>query len=166
MADSAGRSSDGITETTRAMCPSPPRWAFSVSVCSPRTCSASSVLGDSAMSLLSLRRPMMACWRNATSARIAGSSGKSVALGYGAFMTVSTPPRTPAGRRCQSSSLRKGMIGWISRAMAASTVTRVCWAAARAGPPAFIAGFDSSRYQSQNSPQMNAWISVAASLKR
>ena len=63
------------------------------------------------------------------------------------------------GTRCQSSSVRKGIIGWSRRSdvssACASTVAASPFAAAPSGEASRKTGFVTSRYQSQNSFQKN-----------
>ena len=71
--------------------------------------------------------------------------------------------------RCQISSVMKGMTGCRARSSASSTVTSVrrvprFWASVAAS--AWSTGLVSSRYQSQNSYQVNSYSAVAAKSKR
>ncbi len=80
------------------------------------------------------------------------------------------PGRPASGATvCQISSVTKGISGWSMRSVASSTSTsvrRVPRLTSGAASSACRTGFESSRYQSQNSYHTNSYMACAARSKR
>ena len=103
------------------------------------------------------------CMTQRISASAAASAGNSAAVGHGASMMLS--PLTPASgaTRNQISSVIKGISGCNSRSSVSNTANSVRCAPWRAASSWVCStGLTISRYQSQNSCQVNSYKALAA----